>query len=91
MQLAEGLVDLAAIALGNAAQLAKLEHSHAELAASQEMLARSEKLRALGQMAAGVSHDLKNILNPLSLHLQFIDRSLDKGRTAWLEGELRRR
>jgi signal transduction histidine kinase len=82
MQLADGLVDLAAIALGNAAALAKLEHSHAELAASQQMLARSEKLRALGQMAAGVSHDLRNILNPLSLHLQFIDRSLDKGKVA---------
>ncbi len=80
MQLADGLVDLAAIALGNASALAKLEQSHAELAASQEMLARSEKLRALGQMAAGVSHDLKNILNPLSLHLQFIERSIDKGK-----------
>jgi signal transduction histidine kinase len=78
LHLAEGLVDLAAIGLGNAAQLAKLEQSYADLEASQEMLARTEKLRALGQMAAGVSHDLKNILNPLSLHLQFIARALDR-------------
>jgi signal transduction histidine kinase len=42
-------------------------------------MARTEKLRALGQMAAGISHDLKNILNPLSLHLQFVARSLDRG------------
>src|SRR5581483_9315200 len=28
------------------------------------------------------SHDLKNILNPLSLHLQFIERAIDKGDTA---------
>lgn len=82
MKIAEGLVDLAAIALGNAAQVAKLEASYADLRASQEMLARSEKLRALGQMAAGVSHDLKNILNPLSLHLQFIERALDRGKHA---------
>lgn len=82
MQLADGLVDLAAIALGNATALAKLESSHAALADSQELLARTEKLRALGQMAAGVSHDLKNILNPLSLHLQFIERSLGKGKLA---------
>jgi signal transduction histidine kinase len=30
-------------------------------------------------MAAGVSHDLKNILNPLSLHFQVIRRALDRG------------
>jgi signal transduction histidine kinase len=82
MRLAEGLVDLAAIALGTAAQVAKLDQSYAELRASQATLARTEKLRALGQMAAGVSHDLKNILNPLSLHLQFIARALDRGKYA---------
>ena len=30
-------------------------------------------------MAAGVSHDLKNILNPLSLHLQVADRAIVRG------------
>jgi flagellar biosynthesis/type III secretory pathway chaperone len=28
--------------------------------------------------AAGVSHDLRNILNPLSLHLQIVQRALDR-------------
>jgi signal transduction histidine kinase len=79
LRLAEGLVDLAAIALANAAQLEELERSYEELRTSQDMLARTEKLRALGQMAAGVSHDLKNILNPLSLHIQFADRALVRG------------
>jgi PAS domain S-box-containing protein len=32
-------------------------------------LERTSKLRALGRMAAGVTHDLRNLLNPLSLHL----------------------
>jgi signal transduction histidine kinase len=79
LQLAEGLVDLAAITLQSAAQLERLERSYADLRASQDILARSEKLRALGQMAAGVSHDLKNLLNPLSLHLQFADRAIVRG------------
>ena len=79
MQLADGLVDLAAIELESAAQIEKLEKSHAELRASLDVLSRTEKLRALGQMAAGVSHDLKNILNPLSLHLQFVDRAILRG------------
>lgn len=38
----------------------------------ESMLRQSEKLRALGQMAAGVAHDLKNILNPIALHLRLL-------------------
>src|SRR4029079_14578660 len=72
-------IDLAAIALESVAQIEKLERSYAELRASQNVLAQTEKLRALGQMAAGVSHDLKNILNPLSLHLQVADRAIVRG------------
>jgi signal transduction histidine kinase len=83
--LAEGLVDLAAVALDNADRHQKLVRSHAELRESQEALARMEKLRALGQMAAGVAHDLKNILNPLSLHIQLANRALARND----EGEVR--
>jgi len=78
-RVAQGLIDLAAIALADAAQVARLEASNAELRASHAVLARTEKVRALGQMAAGVSHDLKNILNPLSLHLQVAERALARG------------
>ncbi|CAN5855248.1 hypothetical protein BH11MYX2_BH11MYX2_26630 [soil metagenome] len=78
LQLAEGLIVLAAITLGAAAQL---EKSIEDLRASQDVLTRTEQLRALGQMAAGVSHDLKNILNPLSLHLQVADRAIVRGDT----------
>jgi signal transduction histidine kinase len=80
LALAEGLMDLAALALESAAKLHQLQQSHVELRASQERLVRSEKLRALGEMAAGVSHDLKNILNPLSLQLQLAQRRIDQGK-----------
>jgi signal transduction histidine kinase len=80
LALAEGLIDLTAMALDGAARLNELARSHAELRASQERLVRSEKMRALGEMAAGVSHDLKNILNPLSLHLQLAQRRIEQGR-----------
>jgi signal transduction histidine kinase len=80
-QIARALADLAAIALGQAARYAQLERSYAELRASREALKRTHKLRALGQMAAGVSHDLKNLLNPLSLYLQLAKRALAKGNT----------
>ena len=81
-ELAQGLADLAAIALATSAHLHSLARANEELRASREALVRSEKLRALGQMAAGVSHDLKNILNPLSLHLQILARGNAKGDTA---------
>jgi signal transduction histidine kinase len=86
MQVARGLADLAAVALGRAAEHEKLARTNAELRASRETLARTEKLRALGQMAAGVSHDLKNILNPLSLNVQLAQRALAKGNTDQANG-----
>jgi signal transduction histidine kinase len=47
---------------------------------AEDALGRTEKLRALGQMAAGVTHDLVNILNPLSLNLQILERAIERGR-----------
>jgi signal transduction histidine kinase len=86
MQVARGLADLAAVALWRAAEHEKLARANAELRASRETLARTEKLRALGQMAAGVSHDLKNILNPLSLNVQLAQRALARGNTDQVGG-----
>ncbi len=76
--LVEGLVDLAAAGLAGAAQYAELAQSYQRLRDSRAALERGEKLRALGQMAASVSHDLKNILNPLSLNLQYLRRLLPR-------------
>jgi signal transduction histidine kinase len=76
LDFAAALADLAATALQRAAQFSELKRSYVELRASRDVLARSTKLRALGEMAAGVTHDLKNILNPLSLHLQILKRAV---------------
>ncbi len=83
--LTRGLADLAAVSLDRAAQFADLARSHAELKASREALARGEKLGALGKMAAGISHDIKNILNPLGLHLELLRRRITKDPAAALE------
>ena len=52
----------AAIALENARLFAELKRAYEDLSCAQDELVRSEKLRALGQMAAGIAHDLNNIL-----------------------------
>ncbi len=79
---AQGLVDLAASAMDKAAKHAHLARALEELRASQDTLLRTEKLRALGEMAAGISHDLKNVVAPLSLHLQVARRALAKDQKA---------
>jgi signal transduction histidine kinase len=85
LELAEALTDLAAMALGRRAQLAELQQSDAELRSSTDTLARTEKLRALGQLAGGIPHDLLNILNPLTLQLQLLRRRVEKNPAAALE------
>ncbi len=82
LDVARAFADLAAIALGRADQIQKLLRANSELNASREVLARTEKLLALGQMAGGISHDLKNILSPLSLHIQIGQRALIRGDSA---------
>jgi signal transduction histidine kinase len=65
--------------LGEAARRKDQRRTREELKASQELLARTENLRALGQMAAGIAHDLKNMLAPLSLGLDVVKRKLARG------------
>lgn len=81
LELADALLDLAAVSLGHVAQIEALRRARDELQKTQRALVQAEKLRALGQMAAGVAHDLKNILNPLSMQAQIIDRAAKKNDT----------
>lgn len=48
----------------------------------ERALRQAHKLRALGQMAIGIAHDLKNILNPLSLNIQLLRRGAGLGGAA---------
>jgi signal transduction histidine kinase len=70
--LVEGLAELTAISLNKAYQHQRLQKAFDDLRASQDALIRMEKSRALGQMSAGIAHDLKNLLNPLLLYAEII-------------------
>lgn len=50
-----------------------------QLDRAEQALRCGEKLRSLGQMAAGIAHDLRNILAPLSFRLQILAQQLKRG------------
>lgn len=72
------LVHLSAGALHRGSQYNKLKCAYDELKKSQEAFTRTEKLRALGQMAAVIAHDLMNLLTPLSLGTQRLEKMADQ-------------
>ncbi len=56
------LADYAGAAIANANLYQGLRAAHEQLARSQATLVQNERLRALGEMAAGVAHDFNNML-----------------------------
>ncbi|HXG03383.1 MAG TPA: GAF domain-containing protein, partial [Candidatus Binatia bacterium] len=76
----EGLIaniaDLAALALRSARLYEERTRAYAELEATQDQLVRTEKLRALGEMASGVAHDFNNLLAAILGRAQLLLRRL---------------
>ncbi len=70
------LADHAAIAVKNAQLFSKLTRSYRELQQAQDEFVRSEKLRALGQLAAGIAHDLNNLLAIILGQTEFLRLTL---------------
>ncbi len=62
MRLAQAFADQAAAALENSRLYGELRAALEQVEASQQQLVQTERLRALGEMAAGVAHDFNNLL-----------------------------
>ncbi|HET9106573.1 MAG TPA: ATP-binding protein [Steroidobacteraceae bacterium] len=45
-----------------------LQRAYEDLRQSQETVVQQERLRALGQMASGVAHDINNAISPIALY-----------------------
>ena len=59
------LSDHVALAAHRAQLHAELEQAYNELRQTQQTVMQQERLRALGQMASGIAHDVNNALSPI--------------------------
>lgn len=66
--------------------IADLEQSHAELASAQEALVQSEKLASMGQLAAGIAHEVNN---PLGIVLMYAHLLADSCTDPQIRDDLR--
>jgi PAS domain S-box-containing protein len=49
-----------------------LQRAYEDLRQTQQTVMQQERLRALGQMASGIAHDINNALSPAMLYLQML-------------------
>jgi signal transduction histidine kinase/ActR/RegA family two-component response regulator/HAMP domain-containing protein len=50
--------------------LVALQEAYGDLRHTQQSIAEHERLRALGQMASGVAHDINNAISPVALYVE---------------------
>ncbi|MDC8760421.1 ATP-binding protein [Janthinobacterium fluminis] len=59
-----------ALAAHQARLHAALRQSYDELRRTQQIVLQQERLRALGQMASGIAHDINNAISPVALYTE---------------------
>jgi PAS domain S-box-containing protein len=59
-----------ALAAHNAQLYNALQETYNDLRQSQQTILQQERLRALGQMASGVAHDINNAISPVALYTE---------------------
>lgn len=69
-----------AIAVSQLKLLAELQSRNRDLKDAQEHMAQQERLRAMGQMASGIAHDINNALGPVTVYADILleDGKLDE-------------
>jgi len=59
-----------ALAANQAQLYGALQRAYDDLRASQQQVMQQERLRALGQMASGIAHDINNAISPVALYTE---------------------
>jgi len=77
-----------ALAAHQAQLYGSLQQAYDELRQTQEAAMQEERLRALGQMASGIAHDINNALSPVSLYTESMletEKNLSERARGYLE------
>jgi signal transduction histidine kinase/ActR/RegA family two-component response regulator len=61
-----------ALAARQAQVYSSLQQAYDELRQTQQAVMQHERLRALGQMASGIAHDINNALSPVALYTEML-------------------
>ncbi|MBI4593853.1 MAG: GAF domain-containing protein, partial [Candidatus Rokubacteria bacterium] len=86
LALVEAIASQAGVAIENARLFQENRRRVEELAAAQDQLVRTEKLRALGEMASGVAHDFNNLLAAILGRSQLLLKHIDDPKLRqWLQ------
>jgi two-component system, NtrC family, sensor kinase len=72
IQLLSVLANQAAVGVENWRTYQQLLKANEELKASQAQMVQAAKLAAIGELAAGIAHEIKNPLQVLMLHLELV-------------------
>ncbi len=59
-----------ALAAGQAQMYTALQQAYEELRQTTRTVLQQERLRALGQMASGIAHDINNTISPIAIYTQ---------------------
>jgi signal transduction histidine kinase/ActR/RegA family two-component response regulator/HAMP domain-containing protein len=81
-----------ALAAGQAQLHGALQLAYDDLRQTQQVVMQEERLRALGQMASGIAHDINNALSPVSLYTESLletEKGLSDRARGYLETILR--
>ncbi len=63
-----------ALATQHAELFSALEQAYDDLRRTQQAVMQQERLRALGQMASGIAHDINNATSPVMLYTDLLER-----------------
>ena len=64
------LGDLMALAAHQAQMYGSLQHAYDDLQSTRQTVMQQERLRAFGQMASGIAHDINNTISPAALYTE---------------------